>query len=45
MDNQRKNHPDPESLLPKKIAPINYRPLTCLPIMWKILMVQIKDEI
>ena len=29
----------------KGITPNNYRPITCLPIMWKILTVQIREEI
>ena len=44
MDDQRKDHIDPEG--PKQItAPNNYRPLTCLPMMWKILTAQIREEI
>ena len=29
----------------KGTAPINYRPITCLPMMWKILTAQIREEI
>ena len=29
----------------KGTIPSNYRPITCLPIMWKILTAQIKEEI
>ena len=29
----------------KRTAPDNYRPITCLPMMWKILTVQIREEI
>ena len=29
----------------KEIAPNNYRPITCLPMMWKILRAQIREEI
>ena len=29
----------------KGIAPNNYRPITCLPMMWKILTAQIREEI
>ena len=29
----------------KVTAPTNYRPITCLPMMWKILMAQIKEKI
>ena len=29
----------------KGIAPNNYRPITCLPMMWKILTTQIREEI
>ena len=29
----------------KRTAPSNYRPITCLPMMWKILTAQIKDKI
>ena len=38
MDDQRKVHIDPS----KGTAPNNYRPITCLPMMWKILTAQIK---
>ena len=29
----------------KRTAPSNYRPITCLPMMWKILTAQIREEI
>ena len=29
----------------KKPSPNNYRPITCLPIMWKILTAQVREEI
>ena len=29
----------------KRTAPQNYRPITCLPMMWKILIAQIREEI
>ena len=29
----------------KRTAPNNYRPITCLPMMWKILTAQIREEI
>ena len=29
----------------KGIAPNNYRPITCLPVMWKILTAQIREKI
>ena len=29
----------------KGIAPNNYRPITCLPMMWKILTAQIREKI
>ena len=34
-------HKDPN----KGTAPNNYRPITCLPMMWKILTAQIREEI
>ena len=44
MDNQRKNHIDPK--WPKQRSrPKNYRPITCLRMMWKILTAQIREEI
>ena len=44
MDNQRKNHMDLKDPI-KGAAPNNYRPITCLPMMWKILTEQIREEI
>ena len=41
MDGQRKDHPDPR----KGTTSNNYRSITGLPIMWKILTVQIREEI
>ena len=44
IDDQSKDHIDPKG--PKKrTAPNNFMPMTCLPIMWKILTVQIREEI
>ena len=40
LDDQRKDHIDL-----KGTAPNNYRPITCLPMMWKILTVKIREEI
>ena len=28
-----------------KTIPINYRPITCLPMMWKIMTAQMREEI
>ena len=43
MDEHGKHHTDPPSL--QKFASNNIRPITCLPIMWKILKAQIRLEI
>ena len=41
---QRKDHIDPKD--PSKATARNkYRPITCLPMMWKILTAQIREEI
>ena len=40
MDDQKKDDPDPERS-PKKNHPQNYRPIKCLPTMFKILRAQI----
>ena len=45
MDDQRKDHIYPEGHPLKGTAPNNYRPITCLPMMWKILTAQIREEI
>ena len=34
-------HKDPH----KRTAPTNYRPIMCLPVMWKILTAQIREQI
>ena len=44
MDNQRKNLIDPK-IPTKGTAPNIYRPITCLPMMWKMLTVHIKEAI
>ena len=44
MDNQREGNFNSKSLL-KRTAQTNYRPITCLPMMWKILMAQIRKTI
>ena len=44
VDDQRKDHIDPEEPL-KGNNPNNYRPITCLPMMWKISAAQIRKEI
>ena len=44
MDDQRKDHIDPERIL-KGTAPNNSRPITCLPMMLQILTAQIKEDI
>ena len=44
MDNQRKDHIDPKRAL-KGTAPNNYWPIMCIPLMWKILTAQIREEI
>ena len=44
MDDQRKDHIDPKE--PKqRNRPKNYKPMTCLPMMWKILTAQIRGGI
>ena len=45
MDEQRKDHTDTKKQTNKGTAPNNYRPVTCLPMMWKILTAQIREEI
>ena len=42
MDDQRKDHRKDPS---KRTAPNNYRSITCLPMIWKILTAQIREEI
>ena len=44
MDDQRKDHIDPEGTF-KGTTPNNYRPITYIPMMWKILTAQIREEI
>ena len=44
MDDQRKDDIDLKRPM-KRNRPNNYRPIMCLPIMWKILTVQIREEI
>ncbi len=44
MDDKGENYPDPKRPL-KKNQPGNYRPITYLPMMWKVLIAQIKEEI
>ena len=44
MDDQIEDHPDQENFL-EGIVLSNYRPITCLPIMWKIQTAQIREEI
>ena len=41
---QKKDHTDPKRPR-KETAPIKYRPITCLPMMFKILTAQITEEI
>ena len=45
MDNKRKNYSNLEGLKKKGPSPSNYRLITCLPMMRKILTAQIKEEI
>ena len=45
MDDERKDNIDPKRPPRKETAPNNYRPKTCLRMMWKILMAQIKENI
>ena len=45
MDDRRENYPNREGIKKKGGIPINYRPITCLPEMWKILTTEIRDEI
>ena len=44
MDDERKDHIDTKNIN-KRTRPNNYRRITCLPMMWKILTAQIRDEI
>ena len=44
MDDKRKDYSDPKRHL-KTNCPNYYRPITCLPMMWKILTPQIREEI
>ena len=43
MDDQRGDHSNKKKL--KGTAPTNYRPITCLPMMWKILTAPIREPI
>ena len=43
MDDEGKNYHDPE-WLPNRTISTNYRPITCLLMMWKILTAQIKKK-
>ena len=43
-DDQKKDHTNPKRPL-KGTVPNDYRPLMCLPIMWKILTAWIREEI
>ena len=46
INDQRKDHIDPKRPPPLKgITWNNYRPITCLPMTWKILTAQIREEI
>ena len=45
MDDQRKDHPDPKKKTRKGTYPNNYKPMTCLPMMCKILTAKIMEEI
>ena len=44
MDDQRKDYINPKGPW-KETAPNKYRPITCLPMMWKILTAQIREKI
>ena len=44
IDDQMKDHID-QNDLSKRTAPNNYRPITCLPMMWKIFTAQIREYI
>ena len=44
MDDQRKDHTDQKDPC-KGITPNNFRLIICLPMMWKILTTQIREEI
>ena len=44
LDNERKDHIDPKDPS-KETAPNNYRLITCLPMMWRILIAQIRENI
>ena len=43
MEDQREDHSDPKRP-PQKSTPNNYRPIRCLPIMWKTLTAQIWEK-
>ena len=47
LDGQKKDHINKKNNKKKNkgTAPNNYRPITCLPVMWKILTAQIREEI
>ena len=44
MDDQRKDHIDLKDAI-KETASNNYKPITCLPMMWKILIAQIRKRL
>ena len=44
IDDQKGDHSDPKRPL-KRTTPNNYRPITCLLMMWKILMAQTREKI
>ena len=43
IDDERESYPDQE-ILPKGTIHSNYRPITCLPLRWKILTI-LREEI
>ena len=44
IHDERENRPDPQRPPPNKIILSNCRPITCLPMKWKILIAQIRKE-
>ena len=44
MDKQMEDYSDKKQKN-KKVHPNNYRPIICLPLQWKILTAQIREEI
>ena len=45
LDDQRKDHTNPKGPKQRNCSKKNYRPITCLTMMWKILTAQIREVI